>query len=170
MSTVNLPLGEVIASGFPQMNGPIVSTTNKPVNTVTVTTTASPAPAPASATPQPAPVPVLNPATLLGNAARMFPSPSDIPLNLDAAFAAGIPDGIPYPFAESAGPYIPSHYAADYQAYLDYTGIVTGVQNFMLSNAGATPPPQRCQDLATFAGDSFLYQGMIYTPQQWSPF
>ena len=71
---------------------------------------------------QPAP---LDPQTLLGNPARMFPAPLTQPLNLDAAFAAGIPDDIPYPFAESAGPYIPAHYAADYQAWLDFTGIVT---------------------------------------------
>jgi len=116
---------------------------------------------------QPAP---LDPQTILGNPARMFPVSLTEPLNLDAAFAAGIPDGIPYPFAQSPGPYIPSHYAADYQAYLDFTGIVTGVVNYMASNNGQPPPPQRCQDLATFAGDAFLYQGKVYAPGKWSPF
>jgi hypothetical protein len=114
------------------------------------------------------PAPPLNPQTLLGSAARMFPA--EAPLNLDAAFAAGIPSAIPYPFAESPGPYPPNAYAADYQAYLDFTGIVTGVVNYMASNKGQTPPPQRCQDLATFAGDSFLYQGRLYAPGTWSPF
>jgi hypothetical protein len=114
--------------------------------------------------------PALDPATLLGNPARMFPVPLTEPLNLDAAFAAGIPGDIPYPFAEYPGPYAPDHYAADYQAYLDFTGIVTGVVNYMASNNGQTPPPQRCQDLATFAGDAFLYQGKVYAPGKWSPF
>jgi hypothetical protein len=112
----------------------------------------------------------LDPQTLLGNPARMFPVPLEEPLNLDAAFAAGIPDDIPYPFAESPGPYAPDHYAADYQTYLDFTGIVTGVVNYIASNNGKTPPPQRCQDLATFAGDAFLYQGKVYAPGKWSPF
>jgi len=100
----------------------------------------------------------------------MFPAPLTEPLNLDAAFALGIPADIPYPFAESAGPYIPDRYAADYQAWLDFTGIVTGVVNYMASNNGQTPPPQRCQDLATFAGDAFMYQGKVYVPGAWSPF
>jgi hypothetical protein len=112
----------------------------------------------------------LDPQTLLGNPARMFPVPQGEPLNLDAAFAAGIPDSIPYPWAEYAGPYDPSHYAADYQAYLDFTGIVTGVVNYIASNNGQTPPPQRCQDLATYSGDTFLYQGKVYAPGAWSPF
>jgi hypothetical protein len=112
----------------------------------------------------------LNPVTLLGNPSRMFPVLLTHALNLDAAFAAGIPDGIPYPWAEYAGPYDPAHYAADYQAYLDFTGIVTPIVNYMASNNGQKPPAQYCQDQATYSGDSFLYGGKIYNPGVWSPF
>jgi hypothetical protein len=85
---------------------------------------------------------------------------------VDAALLVpgGIPAAPPYPYAESAGPYIPSHYAADYQCWLDWRGIA-----FPISQDLANKQTPACQALATNAGDAFTYQGKVYVPGPWKP-
>jgi hypothetical protein len=106
----------------------------------------------------------LDPATLLGNAARMFPMPYDTPLNMDEAVAVGIPSSIPYPYQEFSGAYTLNEWDADYQCWLDWQGVA-----WPIAEAIASGEPLNCQQLATDAGDSFLYKGVVYQPGPWMP-
>lgn len=131
------------------------------------TTANTPKPAPPPPLPAP-PAIVATPAMQLGNPARQYPATA--PLDLDDAIARGIPQSIPYPTAPYAGAYSASAWAANYQAMLDFNGVVTQYESWVVSNPDVPPPPAKCQDWATWEGDTFIFLGILYKPGKWTPF
>lgn len=111
--------------------------------------------------------------TLLGNPERQFMAVSGYELNLDIVFqngVEGVPTQPPYPFPAVAGPYAPAVWAANYQCWIDYEGVVQPILYYMQNNKGQVPPPSMLQHFATWSGDAFFFQGVIYSPGKWSPF
>lgn len=120
----------------------------------------------ALATPQP----VENPQSLWGNTARMFPVPPAYPLIVDAAIASypgGLPTVLNYPYAEYAGPYTQSHWACDFQYYIDSTGVIFPIA-MMLANKQVIEP-SNAQELATSSGEPLVYLGNTFVPGAYIP-
>jgi hypothetical protein len=120
----------------------------------------------------------VNPASLLGNAARQAPAPgqsSKTPLNLDAAQAAGFPATTPYPWPQSPELTDPAKVLANEQAILDF-GVITYLTGLETSNPGRQPtgassgPDNELQGIANKTGVIFSYTlkgdkaPVIYTP------
>lgn len=117
--------------------------------------------------------PTIPPQTLLGNPARQIYATGGFPLNLDIVFqngTNGVPTQAPYPFPAVAGPYAPATWAANYQCWIDYQGVVEPILYYMQNNNGLVPPPDMLQHLASYSGDTFFFQGVIYGPKPWPKF
>jgi len=117
------------------------------------------------------------PAALLGNPARTAPAPgksSAVPLDLDAAQAAGFPLAIPYPWPESPELTDEVKILSNEQAGLDF-GVVTYLVNWKASNPGRVPTTDNLQGMANKSGVIFSYtiEGekapVIYTPGKYFP-
>lgn len=107
----------------------------------------------------------VDPRTLLGNPARMFPTKT--PLSLDAVFHTDlqpVPDEPPYPFVDEAGPQDPSQHAANLQCWLDWH-VVDYVVTFRAGHANSDPDDDTWQAIANAvgAGVVFTYQGRTWT-------
>ena len=102
-------------------------------------------------------IPNTNTPAILGSPTRTYQT--EIPLNLDAAITPGpLPTTTPWPYATGALTAIQRR--ANYQAQLDFV-VVQGMASLL---AAGTPTPAACQNLATFSGVSFIYQGNVYLP------
>jgi hypothetical protein len=113
-----------------------------------------------------------NPSAEYGNPARQasgYGMTTSVPLDLDwLKLNGGLPKTYISPFPQVAGPYMPQVWAAIYQSYLDWTGIINPIQLAIANKQQISVG--FIQGLVTNSGVSIKISNVVVVPEAWSPF